>query len=319
MAKTKTSKKTNAYKEKAILLGIAVVVALLLHFFPSLRMTLSKIFPFMEAPREVTPVTGDLDVHFIDVGQGDATLIMTPEGKAMLIDTGEASAKDDLIAYIQSTGVSTIEYLVLTHPHSDHIGGATAILNAFTVNHVMMSDAETDTFTFLRLLEAIDSKNIDVILPKAEDTYPLGGANITCLGPLQTYSSLNEMSLVLRLDYGKTAFLFTGDAEKRAEEDMLQRYSLSEFRADVLKIGHHGSSSSTSESFLAAVAPSYGIILCGDQNDYGHPHKETLHTLENANVTLLRTDRDGTIVLTSNGDKVTLLLPSTHSEATPKP
>ena len=313
MAQTKKRPKTNANKIKAILLGIAVLIALLLHFFPNLRATLSKYFPFIEPPRQATPVTGDLDVHFIDVGQGDATLILTPEGKSMLIDTGESSEKEFLIEYIRSAGITTLDRLVLTHPHTDHIGGASAVLEAFDVKTVMMPDAESNTTTFLRLLEAIDNENCDVIIPKIKDTYALGTAVITCLGPVERYEDLNDMSLVLRLDYGSTSFLFTGDAEKPSEQDMMKAHSPMAFSVDVLKLGHHGSSTSTAKAFLSAVSPTFAIASCGKDNEYGHPHTEILSAMKQANITLLRTDLDGTVTLTSDGSKVTRLDRSTHS------
>lgn len=313
MARTKHRQKTNANKVKAILLCIAVIIALFLHFFPHLRATLSNYFPFIEPPRQATPVTGDLDVHFLDVGQGDAALILTPEGKAMLIDTGEASEKEFIIEYIRSANIETLDYLVLTHPHTDHMGGASAILEAFDVKTVMMPDAESNTTTFLRLLETIDNENCNVIIPKVKDTYNLGTAIITCLGPVTQYEDLNDMSLVLRLDYGSTSFLFTGDAEAPAEQDMMKAHSPMAFSADVLKLGHHGSSTSTTKAFLAAVSPTFAIASCGENNEYDHPHTEILSAMKGANVTLLRTDLDGTVILTSNGSKVTRLDTSTHS------
>jgi competence protein ComEC len=259
------------------------------------------------------PVTGDLDVHFIDVGQGDAALILTPEGKAMLIDTGEASEKEFLIEYIRSANVETLDYLVLTHPHTDHMGGASAILEAFDVKTVMMPDAQSDTTTFLRLLEAIDRENCDLIIPEIKDTFSLGTAVITCLGPVNQYEGLNNMSLVLRLDYGSTSFLFTGDAEAPSEQDMMKAHSPMAFSADVLKLGHHGSSTSTTKAFLSAVSPSFAIASCGENNEYGHPHTEILSATKRANITLLRTDLDGTVILTSDGSRVTRLQTSTHS------
>lgn len=313
MASSKKRAKIYAAKVKATFLVIAVAVALLLYAFPGLRAKLSEYFPFMDPPREETPVTGDLDVHFIDVGQGDASLILTPEGNAMLIDTGESSEKELLIAYIESLGVDALDYLVLTHPHSDHIGGASAILSAFEVKAVLMPDAETDTATFLRVLEAIDEEGCGVTVPKVNDTVTLGSAVFTVLGPVDSYRDLNDTSLVLRMDYGSTSFLFTGDAEVPSEEDMLARHPSSAFKADVLKLGHHGSSTSTSTEFLSAVLPTYAVASCGENNEYGHPHRETLSLLTNKNITLLRTDEDGSVVFTSNGSKVMLLTPSTRS------
>jgi len=319
MERSKKRNKINRNKLKAIFLGIAILVALLLHFFPSLRAKLSEYFPFIEPPRQETTVTGDLDVHFINVGQGDAALILTPEGNAMLIDTGESSEKEYLIEYIKSIGITTLDYLVLTHPHSDHIGGAAAVLDAFVIENVLMPDVTHDSKTFLTVEEKIDQEGCGITVPKVKETFKLGTAVITCLGPTENYAeednenALNDMSLVLRLDYGSTSFLFTGDAEARSEEDMLSALSPSVFRADVLKLGHHGSSTSTTETFLSAVSPSFTIACCGENNEYGHPHREVVSLLETKSITLLRTDQDGTIVFSSDGSKVMLLKPTTHS------
>lgn len=284
-------------KTRFLLLLVAVAAALVLHFLPK-----------DEGDRPSTPTDGSIAVHFLDVGQGDATLILTPDGEAMLIDTGVSEYKDELVSYIQACDITTLSYLVLTHPHADHIGGAVAVLDAFTVKEVVMPDATTTTVTFEKVLNAIDKEGCKMTVPEPEDTLSLGTCRLTVLGPVKDYpKDLNAMSLVLRLDYGSTSFLFTGDAESQSEEDMLNRFSSSVFKADVLKLGHHGSATSSSSDFIDAVSPSYAVASCGKDNEYGHPHREVIADMEERGIALYRTDRDGSIVFSSDGTKVTLL------------
>ena len=285
---------------KQLLLTLVIAVACLIGFYLQNR----------DAARVATPTDGTIAVHFIDVGQADATLILTGDGKTMLIDTGDTGTKEELVSYIENHGVTTIDLLVLTHPHADHIGGAVAVLENFTVNEVLMPDAVTDTKIYENVLVAIDNEGCTLTVPSPKDSFSLGTAKITVLGPVKSYpKDLNAMSLVLRLDYGTTSFLFTGDAEQGSEEDMLSAFSSSEFKADVLKVGHHGSSTSSSSAFLSAVSPTYAIISCGKGNDYGHPHTEVLTALTERGIALYRTDRDGSIVIESNGTSLSVLIP----------
>ncbi len=312
MSKKKSFGKKYITKGQFLTVLAAFAIVLLLHLIPEARDYLSKLLPYLEPSREETEVTGDLDVHFIDIGQGDATLILTPEGNAALIDTGVSESKEYLVEYIESLKVKTLDYLILTHPHADHIGGAAAVLDAFTVEAVLMPDVTTDTKTFLNVLDKIEDEGCGITVPELEQTFSLGTARLTCLGPVENYGAddLNDMSLVFRLDYGTTAFLFSGDAEKGAEGDMLSSLPSSAFDADVMKLGHHGSSTSNTADFLDAVSPVYAIACCGENNEYGHPHREIVSALEKRSITLLRTDKDGSIVFTSDGSKVTLLRPS---------
>ena len=296
--------------EKLVVLLLAVAAVLILHFFPQIRDRLSPYISFYESDRVVTAADGDLAVHFIDVGQGDSALIITPEQKIMLIDAGTFESKDYLTEYLKACKITSIDYFVLTHPHADHIGGAAQIFDEFEVTNVILPDAVTDTSTYKKVLRKIEAEDCGVITPEPKKEYSLGNARFTILGPVDTYPDvLNNMSVVIRLDYGSTSFLFTGDAETQSETDMLDYFPASYFQADVLKLGHHGSSTSTSDEWLAAVRPKYAVVSCGKNNDYGHPHREIVSKLQTSGITWFRTDESGSIVMSSDGKKITILSP----------
>lgn len=253
-----------------------------------------------------TPATsepGQLTVHYIDVGQADCELLLS-EGSAMLIDAGNNADGDMVVDYLKSQGVTRLDYVVGTHPHEDHIGGLDDVINNFEVGTVIMPEAETNTKTFEDVLDAIDAKNLTITTPVPGDNYDFGGVQFTILAPNgDSYSSLNDYSVVIRLVNGQDSFLFTGDAETASEKEMLQNGL--PLQSTVLKVGHHGSSTSSSEDFLNAVNPSYGIISCETGNDYGHPHQETLDRLQAHNISYFRTDTQGTIIASSDGNGVT--------------
>ncbi len=319
MSAAKKRKKASWISPKAkaggVLLALLLAAILAVQFIPGVRSVLIEYLPFLESDRPVIEVTGNLDVHYIDVGQGDAILILTPEKKSVLIDAGVSENKEYLVEYIRAIGVTTLDYFMITHPHADHIGGAAAILDAFVVSDMLMTDLVHDTKMFHNLLQKIDEEGCGFTVPEVKETITVGSAIFTCLGPVENYgnSHLNDMSLVLRMDFGTTSFLFTGDAEEKSEKDMLELLSKSDFKVDVLKLGHHGSSTSTCAPFLEAVSPTFAIASCGKGNEYGHPHSETLLALAEKGITLLRTDEDGNIVFTSDGSKVTLLAPANRS------
>ena len=248
----------------------------------------------------------DLLVHYIDVGQGDAILVQFPEGQNMLIDAGPGSSEDELLAYLESIALDKIEYFVLTHPDEDHIGGADKVLAAYEVDSVMLPDCERDTKAYKNLENAIASEGCERHLPVLEETISFGeGSTVTVLAPvMETYADVNDYSIVLRLDYYETSFLFTGDAHKEAEYDMIERLDTELLDCDVLKVGHHGSSSSTSEAFLNLVTPEIAVISCAEGNKYNHPHAEVIARLQEDSVTIYRTYQLGSILLTSNGREV---------------
>ena len=249
-----------------------------------------------------TSVNGTLKVHYINVGQGDSILIQQGS-KNMLIDTGTNASTNSLMAYLQSLNIKKIDVLVLTHPHEDHIGGADAVIKAFDIKTLYMNKVTTTTKTYKDVINAMISKGLKPTAPNAGDSFKLGSENCTILSPINTdYKDLNTYSIVIKLVYGNNKFLFTGDAQASNEEDMINKgYDLS---ADVLKVGHHGSDTSTTDAFLSKVNPKYAVISCGKDNDYGHPHKSTMDKLQAKGVSVYRTDESGTIVCTSNGKKI---------------
>lgn len=243
---------------------------------------------------------------FIDCGQGDSCL-MVSEGSAALIDASTASESEQVIAWLKKRGVEKLDYLILTHPHEDHIGGAAAVLNEFEVDTVYMRQptegTEPTTSVYLNLLEELAAQSVDLEQAEAGDRFTCGAFYISILGPLKDYEDLNDQSLVLRVEHGENAFLFTGDQENAAEEDLVTAYG-AELNSTLLKVGHHGSSSSSSLSFLEAVDPEYAVISCGADNPYGHPHRETLARMESLDISYYRTDLQGTVTVYSDGSKL---------------
>ncbi len=262
--------------------------------------------PSMDVPAASTDTasggTDPLRVYFLDVGQGDCT-ILTQGDSAMLIDAGENDKGTTVQSYLEYLGIDSLDYAVLTHPDSDHIGGADVVLYKFDCDTILMPDVRTDTRTYDDVIQAMNAKGETAVHPSPGDIYEFGDAAFTVLAPVQSYDDNNNNSIVLRLDYGDNSFLFTGDAESQAEADILA--SGADVEADVLKVGHHGSSTSTSDEFLAAVSPEYAVISCGEGNSYGHPHAETLNKLRQNGITVYRTDEQGTIVAESDGREIT--------------
>ena len=250
-------------------------------------------------------VDGTVDFHFIDVGQGDGMLIMTEDGN-ILIDAGPASASTELNAYLDKYGVTDIEYAIFTHPHEDHIGGAASVVNSRNIKNVIMPDAEYDTKTYTRLLTALEqSTKTNVIPAQSGDTYELGNLKIRILAPnSDEYKSTNDYSVVAKITYGSTSFMFTGDAEALSEKEIMSLYNSYELKSNLLKVGHHGSTTSTSEAFLDAVNPLIAVISCAKGNDYGHPHTKTMEKLAERGITVYRTDMEGSMILTTNGTDI---------------
>lgn len=255
----------------------------------------------------------DLEIHFIDVGQGDCSLIMW-KGASVLIDCGEREQAETVKNYLKKQGVKKLDYIIATHPHADHIGGMGDIISEIEVGKVIaprVSNKMTPTSkVYERFLQALKNKSLKLTAAKPGTSYTLSGTSETektppkfeILAPVDDYDDLNDYSVVIRLTYGSTSYLFTGDAEKRAEKDILAGGA--DVDSDVLKMGHHGSSTSSSEDFYEAVSPKICVIQCGSGNSYGHPHKETVKKVEDSGAKLYRNDTDGTVIVYSDGDEI---------------
>lgn len=252
---------------------------------------------------EDTAASYGLNVHFIDVGQGDSILVESA-GHFMLIDAGENNQGETVVSYLKQAGVSSLDYVIGTHPHSDHIGGLDNVIRSFDTKTLFLPPVEHTTATFEDVLDAAEEKGLSITAPVPGDSFSLGEASFTLLSPVKEYDDdLNDWSVGVRLSYGDNAFVMCGDAEEKAEQDIIK--SGATLSADVLKAGHHGSNTATSDSFLKAVSPSVAVISCGKGNSYGHPHKETMEKLEKAGVNVLRTDELGTIIAHSDGTAIT--------------
>lgn len=243
-------------------------------------------------------VSTDLRISYLDVGQADAILIEN-NGEVMLIDAGNNEDGDLLVNYFRQEGINEFKYVVGTHPHEDHIGGLDDVINNFEIRTIYIPDVITTTKTFMDVLDAIEAKNMTYKVPKIHETFTLGEAVIEVLYTGTDEKDLNNASIVLRLDFGKTSFLFTGDATKKCEEELLK--SGVKIESDVLKVGHHGSRYSTTDEFLDKVNPMYAVISVGASNSYNHPESVILDKLEKNNIDIYRTDLEGTIIVTSDG------------------
>ena len=243
-------------------------------------------------------------VHFVDVGQGDGAIVVC-DGKTLVIDGGTAENGVKMVEYLQNTlHVSKVDFVIGTHPHADHIGGLPDVIRACKVKKLYSPVDEFEAKPFETMKRAADDKKLKITVPQAGQSFSLGRAKVEFLAPLGIYDNVNDLSLVVRITYGQTAFLFTGDAERPSEYDMTD--SGEDLSATVLKVGHHGSNTSTSYVFLRQVMPAYAIISCGKDNAYGHPHEEVLSRLADEGAAVYRTDECGTIVCRSNGAKVTV-------------
>lgn len=245
-----------------------------------------------------------LQVHFLDVGQAECILIKTPEQKVILIDAGKNVHEDTVVSYIKSQGINTIDVVVGTHPHEDHIGGLDAVINSFNINKVFMPKVSHTTKTFEDVLNAIKNKDLKVTTAFAGTNIEVDTSlKIEILAPnSDSYDNINNYSAVIKLTYNNTSFLFTGDAESISEQEMTSKgYDL---KADVLKVGHHGSATSTTALFLKKVDAKYAIISVGKDNSYGHPDNLVLNRLKTFGVEVFRTDEVGTIIAISDGETI---------------
>ncbi len=250
---------------------------------------------------------GKMEVHFIDVGQGDSSFVQLPNNETVLIDGGTRSSGKKVVDYLKKLGVKKIDYLIATHPHEDHIGGLPEVIRNFEVGRIFMPNKTANTVIFEELLLEIKKKDLkielvnggDVLIDDDELKFEIFAPNS------EKYEKTNDYSIVNKITYINNAFLFTGDAEVSSEKEMIKEgYDLS---SDVLKVGHHGSSTSTTEEFLKKVDPKIGVISSGKGNNYGHPHKETIKKLKTYDVKILRTDKLGDIRIISDGNSINVI------------
>lgn len=285
-----------------ILLGILVIGA-------AVVLQQLGLFETEEPVSENVSGSAAAQVYFIDVGQGDSELIrLKDSGIDILIDAGTRSTKQELADYLKELGVDDIDILIGTHPHEDHIGGMAKIIEEFPIGTLYLPETSDEmtptTKTYESLLDAAESKNVTVRTASAGDVLlEQGNTSFKVLSPSHTdYDNLNDYSIVTRLKVGDTAFLFQGDAETPVEEEILD--SGADVSCDVIKLGHHGSSTSSSRAYLEAANPSAAVISCGVGNEYGHPHRETMDLLEKLSITPYRTDTQKTLLAETDGKTI---------------
>jgi competence protein ComEC len=245
----------------------------------------------------------DLLVHYIDVGQGDSILIQI-NNKNMLIDSGPEASSEKLIKYLKAQNVKKIDFMIATHPHEDHIGNLDEVLKNFKVAEVYAPKKTTNSEAFENFINSLKKEKLKINIAKSDISLDLGdNIYLNMLGPVNTYyEDINNYSSVIKITHGGVKFLFMGDAEILAENEIMNKnYDLT---ADVIKIGHHGSNSASSKEFLQKVSPKYAVISCGKGNDYGHPHKEVIEYLTSKEITTYRTDIHHDILLKSDGTSI---------------
>ena len=309
MAQKKNYKKKKKFDIKVIIVLLLIVIALYV-----ISQYIDAKYGIFDHTEESTSgisyssgELGEVEYHFIDVGQGDATLIRTPEGD-ILIDAGENSAEEDLKTYLDLCGVDVLYYAIFTHPDSDHIGGADMVLEEYEVLNVIKPDFEKTTKVYKAMMDAIAAEGCKVYNALPGETYSLGEFDMFVFGPDPANKELdsNNSSIVIKATWGNTTAMLTGDAEKPAEESILRTYSGAELGSTLLKMGHHGSRTSSTEAWLAAVRPTIAIISCGRDNSYGHPHAEALARIKPyVGESIYRTDLLGSFIFITDGEVFT--------------
>ena len=273
----------------------------------------SALEPLVTLPSDSLPTSQapSLTVHFLDVGQADCALLEC-NGEFMIIDGGNVEDSDLVVTYLQDMGVEQLHTVICSHAHEDHVGGLPAVLAVFPTGQILSPTRTYASGCFDDFMYYADQQDITVTIPSPGDAFRLGEAVVTVLGPVKSYAEPNNTSIIVKVEFGSTSFLFTGDIEKEAEADMLD-FGM-DVSADVLKVGHHGSSTSTGYRFLYEVDPEYAVISVGKDNTYGHPHRETVAILGDAEIPMLRTDELGTILAVSDGQEITFTWENQHTQ-----
>lgn len=280
----------------------AIVVVLIISFLAVYHFTDGEGLYEQTGLRNTSQSDSELMyVNFIDVGQGNCTLV-TCGDEAILIDSGEVGMAQTVISYIKNLDITELDCVIVTHPHTDHMGGMTKLLYEFEIGDLVMPEIPDDiiptTKTYEKFLTAVSDNAENVIAAEPGQTYSYGEMTLEIFAPLRDYDDLNDMSVVSRISYGETSVMFTGDATTEVEQDLLKRKV--DYSADLLNVGHHGSKTSSSREWLEAVNPEYAVICCGMNNDYGHPHADVTDRLEQLRVNYYRTDLLGNIVFASD-------------------
>ncbi len=286
-------------KKKLIVFLITLIIALIV----------AAVGYFFNQEEDILPPPdvedgSTIKVHFVDVGQADSIVIMSKDGN-MIIDAGTGSAEKDLKLYIDSLGIKSFKYAIFTHPHEDHIGGADMIMKNYDVENVILPDETATSMVYNNMMDAIEASNAKVIIATPGEEFFIGPMRNTILAPIDPSNNTNNSSVVIKTEFGKSSFMFTGDAEEISEQQILERFGNKMLDCDLLKMGHHGSSTSSCQEFFDAVSPSIAVITCGLDNSYGHPHEETLEKIKNANIPCYRTDKSGSLVFSCNGENIT--------------
>lgn len=301
------AKKKLRIAQIAVLIFVAVL-AVLITYFPKLGLpSWSTLFRMTGGNQTVDAAEYPFSVHYIDVGQADCALILCGE-ESILIDAGEVDSYTTIDAYLKSQNVQKLDYLILTHAHADHIGSADEIVRNYKISNVIMpkySEANMPTSkVYEDLLYALSESDAKVIAAKPGNAYTLSGCSFSVYAPNKDYKEMNDSSVVVRVTYGENHFLFQGDAEKASESDILEAGF--PVQADVIKLGHHGSKTSSTEKYLRAVSPQLAIISCGENNKYKLPSESTLQRLSALGIDYRRTDRNGNIVVISDGKEISV-------------
>lgn len=251
-------------------------------------------------------VDGIMEIHTIDVGQGDSILIIQKD-QVMLIDCGTRAKGSTVVEYLKNLGITKIDILVGTHSHDDHMGGIAEVIRNFEIGTLYAPDNSKEsitTFWYMDFLDAVSEKNVNWVYPEVGTTFGLGDANVQIVAPnSKEYNNMNNYSIALRITYGETDVLLMGDAETLSEEEIMNNGLYID--VDVLKLGHHGSSTSSSEKFLNATTPQYAIISAGKGNTYHHPIKSVMERLEGMGIKVYRTDESGTVIMSTDGNNIT--------------